>query len=221
MRSVIFALLFACGAKEGDTASSGDSAEADNGSNCPNSVPEEYRFTWNCLNTDCAGATVYRYAQGQSDQNGNIQVEEKWFVFDGIQPCVDTFQISGLASDINTDQFGCTTCERIFEVSWDLQDAQCGWNWKSTFADQESDEQSYYGFLMMDTHHRVSFDEGAPLERYEDNVIHLVGAPVNLAEGVYDPIPNYATGVAIPNTSNDEIGAPEDYTWVSEGSCYQ
>ena len=74
---------------------------------------------------------------------------------------------------------------------------------------------------MMDTHHRVSFDEDAPLERYEDNVINLVGAPVNLAEGTYAPIPTYATGTAIPNTSLDEIGAPEDYVWVSQGSCYQ
>lgn len=221
MSIFLFTMLFACSDKAGDTASNGENEEASNGSNCPNAVPEEYRFTWDCLSTDCDGSMVYRYAQGSSNDSGTLNMQEQWFVFDGVEPCIDTFQIEGVASDINPENFGCTTCERIFEVYWNLIDSQCNLNWSKTFAEQESDDQSYYGFIMMDTHHRVSFDEGAPLERYEDNVINIVAAPVNQAQGVYEPIPTYATGTANPNTSVDEIGAPEDYTWVSQGNCYQ
>ena len=221
---IIWLLSFlACADKEGDTANGGDTGSTEvNNSNCPNEVPEEFRYTWDCLSTDCDGSMVYRYAEGASISNGSISLRENWFVFDGVQPCVDTFEIEGQeATDVNPDLFGCPSCERIFEITWTLTDSQCGLNWTNTFAKQESEDQIYVGYLLMDTHARVSFDEEVPLERSEDYSVIVSAAPVNVAEGTYAPIPDYALGTATPSTADDGIGAPEDYIWSSRGDCYQ
>ena len=218
----VWMLFFlACGDKQSDTAA-GDTAGASvNNSNCPDEVPEDYRYTWDCLSTDCDGSMVYRSATGASISDGSISLTENWFVFDGASPCIDTFQIEGNAVDMNPDIFGCPSCERVFEVYWTLTESQCGLNWTNTFAEQESEDQIYFGYLLLDTHQRVSFDEDVPLERYEDNSIIISGAPVNQAVGTYNPIPDYALGTAVPNTADDGIGAPEDYVWASRGDCYQ
>jgi hypothetical protein len=213
----LFMSLFACGDKVSDSAESGVEV---NNSNCPNEVPEDLRYTWDCQNVDCGGSTVYRLGSGASIADGTISMTEQWFVFDGIQPCIDTFEISGIESDTNPDVFGCSGCERIFEVTWTLTDMQCNWNWSSTFADQESEDQIYIGYLLLDTHHRVSFDEDVPFERYEDNLVVISAAPVNMAEGVYASIADYGNGIATPS-GEDGIGVPEEYSYASNGSCYQ
>lgn len=215
---IVLLSIFACGDKQTDSGSF-DTAE-ENNSTCPNEVPEEYRYTWDCLNVDCDGATVYRSGSGATIDNGTLSMTEQWFMFDGVQPCIDTFEISGVESDTNPTTFGCSGCERIFEVTWTLTDMQCNVNWGSTFADQESEDQIYVGYLLLDTHQRVSFDEDVPLERYEDNFFVISAAPVNTVEGVYVSIPDYATGTANPS-GEDGIGVSEDYTYASAGTCYQ
>ena len=68
---------------------------------------------------------MYRVGSGVAIDNGNLSMTEQWFVFDGIQHCIDTFEITGVESDTNPDVFGCSGCERIFEVTWTLTDMQC------------------------------------------------------------------------------------------------
>ena len=213
----VFLSLFACGDKQSDSADNGGSV---NNSNCPDEVPEELRYTWDCLNEDCGGSTLYRLGSGASIANGTISLTEQWFMFDGVQPCIDTFEITGVESDTNPELFGCSGCERIFEVQWTLTDMQCNINWGSTFAEQESEEQVYVGYLLLDTHHRVSFDETVPFERYEDNLVVISAAPVNIAQNAYSSIPDYAAGVATPS-GEDGIGVPEEYSYSSNGTCYQ
>ena len=212
--------MFACGDKQTDSGSDVPGGSVENNSTCPDEVPSEYWYTWDCLNVDCGGSTVYRVGSGAAIDNGNLSMTEQWFVFDGIQHCIDTFEITGVESDTNPDVFGCSGCERIFEVTWTLTDMQCNLNWSSTFADQESEDQVYVGYLLFDTHQRVSFDESVPLERFEDNFFVISAAPVNVAENAYAPIPDYATGTATP-TGEDGIGVPEEYTYARSGTCYQ
>ena len=219
---LVFLSFIACSDKQTDSGFV-DGEEVNN-SNCPNAVPEEFRYTWDCLNVDCGGSTVYRLGSGSSLADGTITITEQWFVFDGIQPCIDTFEISGIESDINPQLLNFPPSphtNRGFEVMWKLTDSQCNLLWKSTFADQESDEQEYFGYLFMDTHSRTSFNEEDPLERYEDNFVVVGAAPVNSAENEYAPIPEYASGSATPTTADTAIGVPEEYSWSSSGSCYE
>lgn len=215
---VLLLSIFACGEKQTDSGS-GEETEVNN-STCPNEVPPEHRYTWDCLNVDCDGSSVYRAGSGASIENGEISMTERWFVFDGIQHCIDTFEITGVESDTNPELFGCSGCERIFEVTWTLTDMQCNLNWSSTFAEQESEEQIYVGYLLFDTHQRVSFDDSVPLERFEDDFFVISAAPVNVEQNAYAPIPDYATGSATPS-GEDGIGVPEEYVYASAGTCYQ
>ena len=93
--SGLLLFLGACGyqvkieKKEEDT-----SAEiAENASDCPDEVPEEYQFVWDCRK-DCDGsAVVYRYTTGESSDDGGLQLTQQWFVFDGVESCVIHFRL--------------------------------------------------------------------------------------------------------------------------------
>lgn len=212
MFSLVFSTLFACSDKSVDSAQI-------NMSNCPDEVPEQYRYTWDCLNqvTDCGGSLVYRYAEGSSAANGHLQMQERWFVFDGGSHCIDTFQITGTPADEIADEY-CLDCERGFAVEWALQDTQCNMDWEKTFQNEDLEEQTYTGFLMLDTHRRVTF--GEPLQRYEKNVMDVSAAAKDESSGLYALIGVYGSGTAIPSTSDEAIGAPEDYQWQNS-ACYQ
>ena len=212
----IFLGFVACGDKQNEDTAGGSEVETNN-SDCPNEVPEEFRYTWDCLNEDCNGVTLHRVGSGASIVDGTISLSEQWMVFDGVQPCFDTFEITGVESDTNPDLFGCTGCERIFEVTWTLTDMQCNLNWGPIFADQESEDQIYVGYLLLDTHRRVNFTD--PEERYEDNFFVLSAAPVNGNQYVY--VADYGAGTALPEGGDPEIGAPEEYSYTSGGSCLE
>ena len=196
--------------QEDDDTNVDDTAD-DSAAGCPSEVPEDYQFLWDCDNAEGCSGKVYRYATGVSTSNGSLTAEEQWFVFEGPGAyCVDRFEISGQASTYDPTTFNCSQCEEIYEVTWRLVDSQCGWNWSSTFADQESDEQVYRGYLMFDTHDAFG-------NRNPDNAMLVIGAPTN--GGSYAPMPDYGRGTATPTGSED--GPPEDYEWASGGDCYQ
>ncbi|MBM76698.1 MAG: hypothetical protein CMK59_14925 [Proteobacteria bacterium] len=182
------------------------STEVDDGA-CPETVPEEYRYIWDCANDSCGGAMVYRNAVGESLADGSISVVEDWFVFDGETPCVDRFEITGAITDINPEVFNCSTCEEVFEIQWNLVDATCGWNWKTSFADQE--EPPYNGYLLLDTHN--SFGQRNP-----DDAMRVLAAPIN-NQNQYQILES--RGTATPTSEQD--GYPEDYAWSSSGDCYE
>ena len=212
-------LVWGCGAdKDAETSSENEEqteTESDvTESGCPPEVPEEYQYLWDCEQTSCdPGAyKVYHYAEGSSTADGSFSATEKWFVFDGSSYCIDTFEIDGQAVETNPSTFDCSFCEEIFEINWRLTDSQCGWIWSKTFADQESEDQNYYGFLMFDTHASLTG------ERNEDNKILVVAAPVNRVENTYSPNNDYGRGTATPTSEVD--GMPEDYVWASSGDCY-
>ena len=214
----IFALSACSAEKSSDDTSADSESSTDtdevNASGCPDDVPEQYQYLWDCeaKNCDPGKSMVYHYAEASSKANGDFSAIEKWFVFDGSSYCIDTFEITGQSVETNPSTFDCSFCEEIFEVHWQLTDSQCGWIWSNTFAEQENDDQRYYGFLMFDTHTSLTD------ERNPDNEILVVAAPVNMAEGVYDPINDYGRGTAIPTSDVD--GMPEDYIWANSGACY-
>jgi hypothetical protein len=183
----------------------------DDEAGCPPEVPTDYQYLWDCENSEGCSAKVYRYATGLSTSDGTLTASEQWFVFEGPGLyCIDKFEINGTASDYDPTTFNCSQCEEIYQVTWRLVDGQCGWNWSSTFADQESAEQVYQGYIMFDTHDAFG-------NRNPDNAMLVIGAPTN-GNG-YAPMPDYGRGTAIPSGSDD--GPPEDYEWASNGDCYQ
>ena len=107
-----------------------------------------------------------------------------------------------------------------YEIHWTLSDHQSGWNWTKTFAEQENDEQRYYGFLMIDTHTTLT------QERNPDNAILVSAAPVKVTPdgSYYDLINDYARGTATPSveeTDGEYVWVPSGFEWASSGSCYQ
>ena len=78
--SAVLLFLVACGyqvkieKKEADT-----SAEIpENTSDCPDEVPEEYQYVWDCNKENCDGsALVYRYTTGESSDDKSLQLTQK------------------------------------------------------------------------------------------------------------------------------------------------
>lgn len=197
------------GGGEGGGEGSGDDGGTTTG--CPDEVPEAYRYIWDCQAETCDGPMLYRYGVGSSDASGEIAVVEQWFLFSGGgESCIDTFEVEGDVSPIDPTTFNCSQCEETYEVSWDHSGQDCGVIWGGIFfgQDGQSEEAPYDGFLMFDTH--TAFGD-----RNEGDGALVVGAPV--LGGSYYPKPDWARGTATPTGSAD--GPPEDYTYVSVGSC--
>lgn len=220
--------LVACGDKESDTTTeTTDTAEnVDNvdGSGCPSVVPEQYRYLWDCENAEGCSAKLYRHGYGESFEDGSFVVTEQWFSFAGPGDyCVDTFELTGSWDNREPGTFGCSQCEALYEIDWVMQDSQCEVIWSPLFADQDADDpatQSYYGFIMFDTHSAFKV-------RTEEMLV--MSAPVNGNQ--YAPNTNYARGVATPTDPNaspfgeqdpdfDQM-QPAEYVWSSAGDCLQ
>lgn len=234
--------LIACGSeKETDDDENAvfdeNSDDTDNvdGSGCPEIVPEEYRYLWNCENEGDCSATLYRYGVGESFDDGSFQVTEKWFSFDGPGSyCVDTFQIMGEWDSREPATFGGSTAEELFDITWEMTDSQCQVIWSPLFADQEADDpntQTYGGFMMFDTH--TSWELRNP-----DYGALLIAAPVNGNQ--YATNFNYAENATVTPTGDHEApGAqdendqwccedtlagefqPAEYVWTNGGDCLQ
>ena len=182
------------------------------GSGCPEVVPEQYRFVWDCENSEGCAAKLYRYGVGESFADGSFQVTEQWFSFEGPGTyCVDTFSITGEWDAREPATFGGGTAEELFEITWEMADSQCGLIWSPMFADQEADDpvtQTYGGFMMFDTHNAWSV-------RNEDYEMLLIAAPVNGNE--YAPNSNYARGTVTPtDPDHAEPAHQEDGNWCCE-----
>ena len=57
---IVLLSMFACGDKQTDSGSDTPDGTVENNSTCPDEVPSEYWYTWDCQNVDCGGSTVYR-----------------------------------------------------------------------------------------------------------------------------------------------------------------
>jgi len=196
------------GADGADGADGGDGGDGP----CPPEVPAAYQYLWDCEALSCEGAPkLYRAAAGSSTADGDIAVEEQWFIFFGPGDyCTDTFTIAGSSSPIDPSTFNCSECEETFEVTWELATPNnCGLIWGSLFIDDdEVVEGPFDGFLMFDTHSPLS-------GRNPDNAMLTVAAPY---DGTYVyPDPNWARGTATPSTAVD--GPPEDYVYANQGVC--
>ena len=237
----LFALLFgACGyqvkieKKEDDTSSD----VPINASDCPDEVPDEYKYVWDCTKENCDGsALVYRYTTGESSDDGALQLTQQWFVFDGVESCVDTFSINGVLTDLNPGQFDCETCELVYQIQWTMTESNCQINWGPNTFKQENDSMVYDGYLVMDTHGRAPgfADEKDPNDidgdgNYDepDGEIDMVRNPdgnMNVFEWPVNPETGEAnkmmgTGTAISITEGTEF--PETYVWTNgSGDCYQ
>ncbi len=230
---ILCLILVGCGdGKEDDTddgnsvfSETTDSGEIASDSDCPSDVPEQYQYSWDCLASSCPGGwLMYRNGIGESTADGRLAVEEKYYIFTTTQSCVDTFSVAGIHSDYNPSNFNCSNCEEIFEIYWQLTDSQCkdtmGWTWKSTFGDQESATDEYYGYLMFDTHNAFG-------DRNPENNILAIGAAVDSAEGSYSPMMDYARGSATPTEDGVDMDGdggidfyPSAFDWVNSGVCY-
>lgn len=226
-RVLAIALLTACGVsldeketEDQDTAAGQDTnSQTENLSDCPDEVPDTYRYVWDCQSANCGGAMVYRYGEGLTEDNGDLSVSEKWFIFEpGGNYMVDTFEIQGQFTDINESTFGLSGYEEKYEIWWTISEQQSNWDWKSSFADQENDNEAYYGYLLLDTYNVLS------QERHPDNAVMLVGVPVNIGDNEYSLLNPYAVGTASPVGEDGDIDNPfvaTDFVWASDGACYQ
>jgi hypothetical protein len=203
----------------GDDTSGSDTGSSSSGANCPDYVPETYQYLWDCKAAACdAGEyALYNHGQGSSTEDGEITVEEKryWFHATESNNCIDTFTIVGETGTINAKNDPCSTCEESWEVTWELTDRQCNILYVNSFnhedVDMDADEQIYPGYLMFDTH--MTMTE----KRNEDDEMLVIGLHLNETATTYMQDNDYGRGTATPTGSED--GPPEDYDWVSTGSC--
>lgn len=226
----LFTGLVACGdEKESETTNTVFDQEGENednvdGSGCPSVVPEEYRFLWDCENSEGCNGKLYRQAEGESFEDGSFELTERWFLFNGPSDyCVDTFNIVGQYDSREPSTFGCQSCEVMYEVYWMMTDFQCEVLWSPFFAEQEPSDperQEYYGFISLDTH--GGWDIRSP-------EMLVVASPVNGNQ--YAPNTNYARGTADPTDPNATpfeeadpmIGEhqPSVLEWSNSGDCLQ
>ncbi len=203
------------GTATGSTTSSGGTGST-TGDGCPDEVPEEYRYLWDCHATTCDGGTkVYHIGEGSSDASGNITTSERWFMFESSGlTCIETFDINGTASPYDPETFKCATCEEIYEVTWQMTSGNdCGLLWGYTFIGDKSVEKGpFNGFLMFDTHNAFG-------DRNEDDGMLVVTAMLTTDQSAYYQDRDYGEGTASPTSGTD--GPPEAYVWGNAGACWQ
>ena len=197
----------------GDAASDGGAGEDGGAAPCPDIVPEEYRFIWDCALNSCPGGPlIYNSATGESRADGSIEIAEQWFVFTSGGACVDTFQITGQASDLDPNELRCSGCEGVYEVEWTMTTGNtCQLSWGGLFIDDNDNiEGPYAGYLMFDTH--TAFGDRNP-----DNAALVVGSPVEGRTAYLNP--DWGRGTATPAAADQPAGPPETYTWTNGGLC--
>ena len=127
--------------------------------------------------------------------------------------CIESFTINGRASDYDPETFKCSTCEEIYEVTWDMVSGNtCNFLWGYTFiGNKDIADGPFDGFLMFDTHNSFG-------TRNEDNAALVVSAMLNTNATSYYQDRDYGKGTAAATTSVD--GPPENYDWVNTGACW-
>jgi len=179
---------------------------------CPDEVPEEYRYLWDCAAATCDG-DVYavHLGTGSTDESGVLSTTEQWFLFWSRDDyCIEEFTLGGPTSSYDPSSFNCVGCEEIYEVEWEMtSDNNCSLSWGSVFVDDSDIDSPFSGYLMFDTHNAFG-------DRNEDNKMLVVSAPVS--DGFYYPNADYGRGVADPLSKVD--GPPQQYDWVSNGACW-
>jgi len=206
------------GTLNGDANGGSDSGVSDSDASgthsCPDHVPEEYAWLWDCTASTCdGGRAVYHLGIGSSTASGAFTMEEKWYWFwdDGEESCTDTFSIVGERSsnpfaDSSSDP--CSYCEEVYAVEWELTTSECSVGYESMFDNEDVDEELYDGYLMMDTHTTLTE------ERNEDDAVAVIALYRDQStSGTYGGDYSYANGTATPSSSED--GPPEDYEWVN------
>lgn len=190
-----------------DGTDGGDGTSAD----CPEEVPEEFRYIWDCDLTSCPGGPlIYRYAEGESIDEPpytTFSAMETYYVFTPDGWCADTFEIRGTWDTADPGTYRCSECEENYRVTWTMStDNSCGLIWGSLFFGRDGAEEEagpWDGNIVLDTHGSLS-------GRYDRA---LVGAapklsPANTADYYNN---NWAYAYTEPTTDFD--GPPELYEW--------
>ncbi|MDP6931525.1 MAG: hypothetical protein QGG40_01355 [Myxococcota bacterium] len=207
-RLCIFPLILltvGCSGKNTDTGDPDTGEELP----CPSEVPDDYQYRWDCTGSICDDErAIYHLGIGSSDADGNLDVEERWFWFwdEGDEYCVDTFSITGDASEVEPDNFYCSGCEEVYQVEWELTGGDCSMDYENMFNNEDLSKQEYPGYILFDTH--TAFGD-----RNVDNAMLVVTAHQDQSSGYYDVETDFARGTAEP--TSDEDGPPEDYEWVN------
>ena len=207
------------GGGDGETDPSDDTAGSDGGgdgttdSPCPEEVPEQYQYLWDCSASTCDGGVFAVHAgTGSTSEAGLLTASEQWFLFwSEDEYCIEEFEIGGPTSPYEPASFNCSGCVEIYEAEWEMNtDNACSLLWGAVFIDDyDNAEGPFSGYLMFDTHNAFG-------SRNEDNKMLVVSALVSGSS--YHPNADYGRGTAIPTTDND--GPPQDYEWVSNGACW-
>ena len=105
--------------------------------------------------------------------------------------CIESFTINGRASDYDPETFKCSTCEEIYEVTWDMVSGNtCNFLWGYTFiGNKDIADGPFDGFLMFDTHNSFG-------TRNEDNAALVVSAMLNTNATSYYQDRDYGKGTA-------------------------
>ena len=213
----VLALALACSGSKGDDDDDGDADTGDTApddSPCPDSVPEQYQWSWDCEANSCDDdqRMVYHWGSGSSTADGDIELSEQWFMFwdGGDSSCVDEMSLDGSYATESPEDFSCAGCEEIWEIDITLDEQGCDVGWGSTFNDEDNSSGPWTGFAMFDTH--TAFGDRNP-----DDAMQIFMAPVNWDEMTYTLL-TYGRGTAVP--TGDDDSWPEDYEWVASGACY-
>jgi len=209
------------GTGDGDAGGDDTGTGSDDGggmsSACPDEVPDDYIYIWNCAATGCEdGRQVYHHGVGASEPDGSFSVTEDWYQFwdGGASHCIETFEITGSLSSLDGEQLNCSGCEVLYSVEWTmLTNNNCGLNWGSVFEGLEDESNlvgPFEGYMMLDTHNAFG-------GRNEDNGM-LVFSAILVGSNSYLLDSSYGRGTATPTSGED--GPPEAYAWASTGACW-
>ncbi len=201
------------GGEGGDGGADGGTDGGDGGTaaDCPDDVPEEYRYIWDCDLSSCPGGPlIYRYATGESVDEPpytTIRIEESYYVFSSGGYCIDTFLIEGGWTNTDPTTYRCSECEETFHVTWTMSTGNaCGMVWGSLFFGREGADElegPWDGALALDTHGDLSGRTDRAL---------VVAAPwLRPSDGATYQDPNWGYAYTTPTTDFD--GPPETYVY--------
>ena len=195
----------------GDSGSSGDSGELVH----PN-VPEDKWGIWQhegC--NDGADTIVYIVADGDTDADGNLTLEEKWYWFfddsSWDDDCIDTLTYTGERVSTSTHHsFEATESEEGYSGTVKKTDDQCPqMNYLSTFKHPDADDFEYGDTMKMNfwTFYDTLTPSGNPNWENAFLVFMYFGSSSEVSWGSTD----YGRGTITP--SGDEHGPPANYTY--------
>jgi hypothetical protein len=202
-------LLLACSGKEpaDDSGGGGEDTPVDYGPNPI--VPDEYVNLWDLDASSCDdadGAIVYHLFSGGTDGAGGFSGSERYYWFFAAEgwegDCIDTFTVTGTASDTNWQEDPCSGCDYEFTSVWNLhdEDRTCGaFDYEDFFDNDKVDDDKFNTIVML--------DPLSPGGNVNESTLVMMAYQDDDNHNSYSFDSSYARGSMLPVVEDDWEGA--------------